>query len=99
MNTEQILEEIDREIARLVEARALLSGAPVKAKPGPKPKVATSFTYGSNKAPQKRGKISPEGRARIAAAQKARWAKVKNHDLSPKPPHSGDFSSFYFSSF
>jgi hypothetical protein len=93
MNTEQILEEIDREIARLVEARALLSGAPVKAKPGPKPKVATSFTYGSNKAPQKRRKISPEGRARIAAAQKARWAKAKTPWPEPEDP-SGWFLFF-----
>ena len=40
------------------------------------------------KAPKgKRGKrkMSPEGRARIAAAQKARWAKFKGHTATAKP--------------
>jgi hypothetical protein len=32
-----------------------------------------------------RRKISAEGRARIAAAQKARWAKVKGQKTTPKP--------------
>jgi hypothetical protein len=40
-------------------------------------KPTTSFAFASNKAPQKRSTMSPEGRARIAAAQKARWAKAK----------------------
>jgi hypothetical protein len=33
----------------------------------------------------KKGKMSAAGRARIAAAQRARWAKVKGAKLSTKP--------------
>jgi hypothetical protein len=33
--------------------------------------------YGKTKPARKRRKISAEGRKRIAAAQRARWAKVK----------------------
>jgi hypothetical protein len=64
MNLEAIVEIIDEEIERLSKARALLAG---------------------NVAPLKRGLLravpkrtmSPEGRARIAAAQRARWAKTR----------------------
>ena len=36
-------------------------------------------------APKKRRRMSPKGRARIAAAQKARWAKTKGRKLAAKP--------------
>src|SRR5579862_3970260 len=36
-------------------------------------------------APKKRRKMSAAGRARIAAAQKARWAKTKGRKLAAKP--------------
>ena len=36
-------------------------------------------------APKRRGKMSAAGRARIAAAQKARWAKVKGRKSVAKP--------------
>jgi len=36
-------------------------------------------------APKKRRKMSAAGRARIAAAQRARWAKVNGEKLSVKP--------------
>jgi hypothetical protein len=73
MDTTEILQTIDAEIARLEKARALLNGhvsAPAKrGRPvGAKPLAASK--------PQSR-KMSAEGRARIAAAQKARWAKAK----------------------
>jgi hypothetical protein len=89
MNTNDIILSIDAEISRLQQARVLLAQAsspmPAKRKPG-RP-VATS-TSTSNKAisfnpadlktkTPKRRKISAAGRARIAAAQKARWAKTK----------------------
>jgi hypothetical protein len=73
MDTVEVIQSIDAEIARLEKARALLNGhvstpakrgRPVSLKP-----VATAK-------PQRR-KMSAEGRARIAAAQKARWAKSK----------------------
>lgn len=80
METRQILQEIDAEIARLTEVRNLLTGV----------ESGTSFNYGggmsgggkkaaTTTAPKTRKKrvMSAEGRARIAAAQKARWAKQK----------------------
>ena len=80
MDTTTVILELDLEIVRLQQVKDILTEAPAKAKPRPKPKGSkptTSFAYGSNKAPQKRSTMSPEGRARIAAAQKARWAKEK----------------------
>jgi hypothetical protein len=71
MDTSEIIHTIDAEIARLEKARELLNGhvstpakrgRPVSLKPVAKPQ---------------RRKMSAEGRARIAAAQKARWAKAK----------------------
>lgn len=69
METNAILAAIDAEILRLQSARALLTGDKV-AKRGPgRPK-------GSSVGSKKR-RLSPEARAKIAAAQKARWAKAK----------------------
>jgi hypothetical protein len=70
MGTKQIIAELDAEIARLEQAKSLLTGETVKRKPG-RPKADPSL-------PQKKKRnLSPEGRARIAAAVKARWAKQK----------------------
>jgi hypothetical protein len=66
MDTSQIIEAIDTEIQRLQAAKALLGGSPTS-KPATKP---------SPKKPGRR-RMSAAGRARIVAAQKARWAKVK----------------------
>ena len=57
METSTILKQLDDEIARLKQARAMLDGR--------------------NPTPKKRRKLTPEGRARIAAAQKKRWAAKK----------------------
>jgi S-formylglutathione hydrolase FrmB len=73
-----ILSIIDAEIATLKQARALLAaGSAVtvaKRKPGRPPKVASSSPIAS---PRKKRVLSPEGRARIAAAAKKRWAAKK----------------------
>ena len=61
METKQIITELDKEIARLREARALLVGS----------------TNGVKPAAPKRQPISAEGKKRIAEAQRKRWAKVK----------------------
>jgi len=63
MTTDKIIAEIDAEIARLRQVRALLSGDETK-------KAATSAT------PKKR-KMSAAARKRIADAQRKRWAKQK----------------------
>lgn len=69
MDTTEIIRTIDAEIARLEKARALLNGH-----------VSTSVkrrASSTTAAAKPRRKMSAEGRARIAAAQKARWAKAK----------------------
>ena len=74
MDTTEIIQIIDAEIGRLGQARELLSGhvsAPVKRG---RPASSTTATISKTR---KRRMISAEGRARIAAAQKARWAKAK----------------------
>jgi hypothetical protein len=75
MDTTEIIARIDSEIARLEQVKGILSGTTatttIKAKRGPKPKSApTPITA-------KKRVLSPEARGRIAAAQKARWAKVR----------------------
>ena len=70
MGTKQIIAELDTEIARLQQAKSLLSGISEKRKPG-RPKGSTTPIA------TKKRKMSPEGRARIVAAVKARWAKAK----------------------
>lgn len=66
MNTSELLSSIDAEIARLREARNLLAG-----QDGRHPSTA------GRRPTKKRHTMSAEGRARIAAAQRARWAKQK----------------------
>ena len=66
MAISEILATIDSEIAELQQARALLAGA---ASPAVKAVAA--------KPVKKKRNLSPEGRARMAAAAKARWAAQK----------------------
>lgn len=82
MNTQEILSIIDAEIGRLQQARAILSSytnpinAITKRGPGrPRKTQATAKTQ----APAKKVKrvMSEEARAKIAAAQKKRWAAAK----------------------
>ena len=71
-----ILAAIDAEIAALQQARAFIVGAgatsTAKRGPGRPPKGSTAAPK-----PVKKRNLTPEGRARIAAAVKARWAKQK----------------------
>jgi hypothetical protein len=81
MALSDILASIDREIAQLQQARALLSGAaPVvaKKKAGRPRKVDVKPAAAIIK-PAKKAKrnLSPEGRKRIAEAVKRRWAAQK----------------------
>jgi len=77
MKTTEILSLIDAEIAKLKQARALIAGtesASVKLKPGrPKSTSAPAPTVFK----KKKRNLTPEGRAKIAAAVKARWVKQK----------------------
>ncbi len=69
MTREEIIAAIDEEIDRLEKVRELLQAAGSG-------KFAGSIGRKSASAPKKRN-LSPEARARIAAAQKRRWAKQK----------------------
>jgi hypothetical protein len=74
MTVEQIITELDTQIGRLKQAKALLGGTATEpvAERGPgRPKSI------SVPAKKKKRNLTPEGRARIAAAVKARWAKAK----------------------
>ena len=53
-----------------------LSDAPVKRRGRPAKGASIDGDVGTSK-PRKKRKMSAEGRARIVAAQKARWAAVK----------------------
>lgn len=75
MNTDEIIRQIDAEIQRLTEARDLVAGT-VRQKTGRNPRKAAVATS-NPRAAGKRRTISAEGRAKIAAAQKRRWAKQK----------------------
>jgi hypothetical protein len=68
-----ILVQIDREIAQLQQARALLGGA---AAPAPK-KEKAAVVPAAKKAVKKKRNLTPEGRKRIAEAVKRRWAEQK----------------------
>jgi hypothetical protein len=65
MDLDAIVQTIDEEIDRLQRLRALLTDHTAPLKRG----MPT----------RKRGTMSAEGRARIAAAQKKRWAKAKRN--------------------
>jgi hypothetical protein len=70
METSQILAEIDSEIERLEQVKALLTDNSSPRSGRPTPSVT---------APKKRH-MSAAARAKIAAAQKARWARVRKAD-------------------
>jgi hypothetical protein len=85
MNTNDIVVQLDAEILRLQQAKALLSDtdATYKRKRG-RPVSTTSSNKTHSFDPEKfAGKskvvrtLSSEARAKIAAAQKARWSKSK----------------------
>lgn len=71
MEVSRIIAEIDVQIQKLQQARALLAGTQtVRVGPG-RPK--------GSKAAAKR-KLSPEGRKRIADAMKKRWAERRKQN-------------------
>lgn len=84
MNTRDIVLAIDTEIAQLQKVKALLVGIDftTKRKPGRPagvgaPNNAINFNPAEFARKPKRHTLSAEGRAKIVAAQRARWAKSK----------------------
>ena len=73
MGVSEILLQIDREIAQLQQARALLAGSTAaKTK-----KTAAAAPAAAKKTAKKKRNLTPEGRKRIAEAVKRRWAEQK----------------------
>jgi len=74
----RIIAEIDAQILKLQQARALLAGAAGPARPGPgRPKGSTSTA-------KRKRSLSPEGRKRIADAMKKRWAERRKQQKTAK---------------
>jgi hypothetical protein len=67
MSREELIAAVDDEISRLEKVRELLQSAGGSR--------ITTPSFGNR--PRKKRVLSPEARARIAAAQKRRWAKQK----------------------
>ena len=93
MNLNDIVIELDAEIARLQQAKALLIGInPIGRRKRGRPAAAalpgkaTSFNpvdFAEKR--KKRHTMSAAGRERIAAAQRARWAKSKKANKKAAP--------------
>lgn len=66
MGVSEILAQIDREIAQLQRARALLGGTNHK-----------GGVFAAKAAKRKKRNLTPEGRKRIAEAVRRRWAEQK----------------------
>lgn len=73
MELKDILAELDQEIARLQQARALLGGEAVKKRVAAKKRAPVA----KPKPEPKKRKLTAEGRKRIADAMRRRWAERK----------------------
>lgn len=83
MQVNRIIQEIDAEITRLQQARALLLGgeisAPKKNSPG-RPDAAAAVK--APKASKRKRRLSAEGRKKIADAMRKRWAERRKQQSS-----------------
>jgi hypothetical protein len=78
METIDIIQQLNFEISRLQQAKAILTGTVTKRSPD-RPKGTQPVLKPVAVEPTKRV-MSAEGKARIATAQKLRWAKLKRAD-------------------
>ena len=84
MAFESLLHEIDAEIGRLQQAKALLTGTNAHRGPGRPAKAVTSAKAGTAvKAASPTRTLSPQARKKIADAQKKRWAKIRAGKKKP----------------
>jgi hypothetical protein len=78
MAFESLLHEIDAEITRLRQAKALLAGTNGHRSPGRPANAATPTQVAAPvKAPSAKRVLSAKARKAIGDAQKKRWAKIK----------------------
>lgn len=73
MEVSRIIAEIDAQILKLQQARALLAGTSQIVRRGPGRPKGTATP--AAKAKRTKRKLTPEGRKRIADAMKKRWAE------------------------
>lgn len=76
MGVSEILAQIDREIAQLQHARALLNGTLNGS--------SAKFGSGGSAGARKKRRLTPEGRRRIAEAVRRRWAEQRKKAASSK---------------
>lgn len=74
LNSQEILEQIEEEISRLQQVKALLQGSN-----GHRHTTAPRVSESASAAPKVKGKrvLSDEARKKIAAAQRRRWANAR----------------------
>jgi hypothetical protein len=87
MGLAEIIASIDREISTLQRARTLIAagagGGRKRGGPSNAAAVAQAFAGGPSEKRKKRN-LSPEGRKRIAEAQKRRWAAKRKAAVSAR---------------
>jgi len=78
----RIIAEIDAQISKLQQARALLAGTTTSAaRTGRgRPKGSKNTASAASTTPPRKRKLSPEGRKRIADAMKKRWAERRKQN-------------------
>ena len=74
MEVSEIIAQIDAQISKLQQARALLAGRPTAPVGRGRPKGSKNVTPVAAPTKKAKRKLSPEGRKRIADAMKRRWA-------------------------
>jgi len=83
MEVSRIISEIDAQISKLQQARALLAGTVIPATHNGPGRPKGSKKAAAKKPPatsRKKRKLSPEGRKRIADAMKKRWAERRKQN-------------------
>jgi hypothetical protein len=78
----RIVAEIDAQISKLQQARALLAGtiAPAAQAGRGRPKGSRNAAPAASATKPRKRKLSPEGRKRIADAMKKRWAERRKQN-------------------
>lgn len=82
MDTNRLVQEIDAEISRLQQARALLSGGTERRGPGRRKLTASGAASGNPNRRRRKRRLSPEGRKRIADAMRKRWAERRKQQAA-----------------
>jgi hypothetical protein len=82
VDVSRIIAEIDSQISKLQQARALLAGttAPATGAGRGRPKGSKNTAAATSATTPRKRKLSPEGRKRIADAMKKRWAERRKQN-------------------